>query len=58
MVRQNRQMFALGTPIASADRFTLTRLEIVSLPESRFVLRARPATVDDLAAEMKVTQAN
>jgi hypothetical protein len=58
MVRQNRQMFALGTPIASADRFTLTRLEIVSLPESRFVLPARPATVDDLAAEMKVTQAN
>jgi hypothetical protein len=50
-------MFALGTPIASADRFTLTKLEIVSLPESRFVLPARPATVDDLAAEMKVTQA-
>lgn len=57
MVQQNRQLFALGTPIASADRFTLTKIETVDEPAARFVLPARPATVDALVAEMKVTPA-
>jgi len=55
MVQQNRQLFALGTPIASADRLTLTRMESVDEPADRFVLPAKPATVDALVAEMKVT---
>ncbi|MBN8840716.1 MAG: hypothetical protein J0I25_11015 [Sphingomonadales bacterium] len=58
MVRQNRQLFALGTPIASADRFTLTKVESVAEPASRFVLPARTATVDELVAEMKITPTN
>jgi len=58
MVAQNRQLFALGTPIASADRFTLAKVETADEPAARFVLPARPATVDQLVADMKATPAS
>jgi len=58
MVRQNRQLFALGTPIESAERFTLVKLEQADLAGDRFALPAAPATIDELVAGMKVTPAN
>jgi len=58
LVQQNRQIFALGTPIASTDRFTLVKLETVDLSDGRFTLPAKPATVDELVAGMKVTPAS
>ena len=55
IVQQNRQLFALGTPIASQDRFTLTGVATVPLPAGRFALPAPPASVDDLVGQLKAS---
>jgi hypothetical protein len=58
MVKQNRQLFALGTPIESAERFTLIKLETADSVKDRFTLPAKPATIDEIVAGMKVTPTN
>lgn len=58
MVKQNRQLFALGTPIESADRFTLIKLETADFGKDRFTLPAKPATVAEIVAGIKVTPTN
>jgi hypothetical protein len=54
-ITQNRAMAALGAPLSVKDGPHLTAFAEASIDPARLALPARPQTVDQIAASMKVT---
>lgn len=52
LIEETRAIFALGTPLDVGGRFQLRYVEKADIDPRRFVLPARPATVDELVAAM------
>jgi hypothetical protein len=57
-VAQNHAMAALGTPLSVKDGPHLTAFAEAAVDPSRLALPAKPQTVDQIAATMKVTPLN
>lgn len=52
LIEETRAIFALGTPLDVDGRFQLRSVEKADIDPARFVLPAKPATVDELVAAM------
>jgi hypothetical protein len=57
MVRDTRAIFALGAPLDAGGKFRLEKLETVDPKPDLFALPAKPATVNEIVAEMKARSA-
>lgn len=53
LIEETRAIFALGTPLSSAGRFTLTKVETVAVPVERVALPDQPSTYETLVTKMR-----
>lgn len=56
MVTDMRAVFALGTPLSSKRGLTLKSVETADVPAARLALPAKPQTVEEIIAELKVNK--
>jgi hypothetical protein len=57
MLAENRQLFALGTPLDAGGKFRLASVTPQAIDDARFQLPAEPISRDALRAEMKAQTA-
>jgi hypothetical protein len=53
LIEETRAIFALGTPLASDGRFTLEKVETLSVPLARVALPDAPSTYETLVTKMR-----